>query len=62
VKPYYTDSTGRIVIYHGDALEIMPMLRAAAYRLVVTDPPYVIGGSERGEYRREVRWMGRHDE
>lgn len=37
MKPYFTDSTGTIVIYHGDCREILPSLKAD---VVVTDPPY----------------------
>lgn len=37
MKPYYTDSTGNIVIYHGDCREILPSIKAD---VVVTDPPY----------------------
>ena len=40
VKPYFTDSTGTITIYHGDCREILPSLKAD---VVVTDPPYGIG-------------------
>ena len=42
MKPYFTDSTGTITIYHGDAREIAPTL---AFDVVVTDSPY--GVSER---------------
>ena len=42
MKPYFTDSTGTIVIYHGDCREILPNLKAD---VVVTDPPF--GVSER---------------
>ena len=35
MKPYYED--GRITIYHGDAREILPMLRAD---VIIADPPY----------------------
>lgn len=37
VTPYFTDSTGRIVIYHGDCQDLLGDLRSD---LVVTDPPY----------------------
>ena len=36
-RPYFTDSTGTITIYHGDCRDILPPLQAEA---VVTDPPY----------------------
>jgi len=38
VEPYYDD--GRVVIYHGDALELLPVLEADS---VITDPPYGTG-------------------
>jgi hypothetical protein len=38
VEPYYDD--GRVVIYHGDALELLPALEADS---VITDPPYGTG-------------------
>lgn len=38
--PYYDDGNG-IVIYHGDAREILPLLPKVD--LVLTDPPYGIG-------------------
>lgn len=63
--PYY-DSDG-IVIYCGDALEIMPAIRADSVSLVCTDPPYVIGavssGSESskagtwGDMMNSSRWF-----
>jgi site-specific DNA-methyltransferase (adenine-specific) len=37
MKPYFTDSTGTIVIYHGDCREILPTIKAD---VVVTSPPY----------------------
>lgn len=36
MKPYYEDRS--VTIYHGDALDVLPLLRDVA--LVVTDPPY----------------------
>lgn len=39
VKPYYDH--GGIVLYHGDAREILPHLLVKA-DLVVTDPPYAV--------------------
>ena len=38
MKPYFTDSTGRIVIYHGDAADVAPTL--ANISAVVVSPPY----------------------
>lgn len=46
IEPYYSDNL--TTIYHGDALEILPSIRAASIGLVVTDPPYVIGAVSAG--------------
>jgi DNA modification methylase len=40
MKPYYEDTASGIVIYHGDAREIVPQL--AFHGLVLSDPPYGI--------------------
>jgi DNA modification methylase len=41
MKPYYEDAEAGIVIYHGDAREVLPTL--GQVDLVLTDPPYGIG-------------------
>lgn len=47
MKPYYQE--GRIKIYHGDCLEVMPQLREACAGVVYTDPPFAAtGGSTNG--------------
>lgn len=46
MKPYYDDGT--CTIYHGDCLEILPELPRRSFRLVVTDPPYIIGAMSAG--------------
>jgi site-specific DNA-methyltransferase (adenine-specific) len=46
VVPYYQDET--TTLYHGDALDILPMLAAGSVTAVVTDPPYVIGAVSAG--------------
>lgn len=38
MKPYYEDSASGIVIYHGDAREVLPTLEPVD--LVLTDPPF----------------------
>jgi DNA modification methylase len=45
-EPYYADE--RVMLYLGDALEIMPTLRQGAADLIVTDPPYIIGAVSAG--------------
>lgn len=42
VKPYYQDSA--VTIYHGDCLDIAPLVRCTLGLVVVTDPPYSSGG------------------
>jgi hypothetical protein len=39
LKPYYEDLKSGIVIYHGDALSLIPSL-VRSVDLIVTDPPY----------------------
>ena len=36
-EPYYVSEDGRITIYHGDCLELLPLVDGA---VMVTDPPY----------------------
>lgn len=45
-EPYFDD--GRRVIYHGDAMEILPTLGRSSIDACVTDPPYVIGAVSAG--------------
>jgi site-specific DNA-methyltransferase (adenine-specific) len=61
VKPYFSTPDGRVVIYHGDCREILPMLDPAHVDLVLTDPPYGINyrsnhnSSRRGVWARWIR-------
>ena len=55
MKPYYEDARAGIVIYHGDAREIVPTLNAD---LIVTDPPYglsVPGATQIGQLGKGTR-------
>lgn len=45
LRPYYSDD--HVVIYHGDALDILP--RLSGIGAVITDPPYSSGGAYRGD-------------
>jgi site-specific DNA-methyltransferase (adenine-specific) len=46
MKPYYEDE--HVTIYHGDALDVLPVL-GGGIGAVVTDPPYSSGGAFRGD-------------
>jgi site-specific DNA-methyltransferase (adenine-specific) len=53
VRPYYSD--GRVTIYHGDALDVLPTLGGAD--LIVTDPPYTFGiGSTNKDGKKSGSW------
>ena len=40
IEPYYTSDDGRVTLYCGDCLEVMPTLDAGSVDAVVTDIPY----------------------
>lgn len=42
-RPYYQEAG--ITLYHGNCMEIMPKLADAAFDLVITSPPYNLGGA-----------------
>jgi len=44
MKPYHETEHG--VLYHGDCLDILPMLADKSVDLVLTDPPYGIGADK----------------
>lgn len=47
VEPYY-DEDG-VTIYHGEALDVLRQLPAAAVSAVISDPPYSSGGAFRAD-------------
>lgn len=51
MTPYYDDGNG-IVIYHGDALEVLP--EVGRFDALVIDPPYSSGGQFRGDRMRST--------
>jgi len=44
IEPYFRDPTADIVIYCADCHEILPHLPDKSIDLVLTDPPYMLGG------------------
>ena len=40
IEPYWVSPDKRAVIYHGDALEVLPQLEAGSMDMIFTDPPY----------------------
>lgn len=40
MKPYFSSSDGRIVIYHGDSRDVLPSIAPEIVDMVLTDPPY----------------------
>lgn len=38
--PYWASRDGRVTLYHGDSLEVLPTLPADSAQMVCTDPPY----------------------
>lgn len=52
--PYFVDSTGRIEIYHGEALELLPELPVGSFDALITDPPYSSGGFIRSDRTRST--------
>lgn len=57
-KPYYQTDLG--VLYHGDCLDILPLLDPVD--LVLTDPPYGIGESSRKNNSRSKPFGSRKDQ
>lgn len=49
MEPYFVSPDGRVVLYCGDALEILPELDWRLGDMVVSDPPYGTGGWRRTE-------------
>ncbi|KKN69301.1 hypothetical protein LCGC14_0442960 [marine sediment metagenome] len=41
-KPYFKSADGRIILYNGDAAEIMSLLPDKDIKAIITDPPYGI--------------------
>lgn len=40
VKPWWQSTCGRVTLYHGDSIDVLPTLAADSAGLVLTDPPY----------------------
>jgi site-specific DNA-methyltransferase (adenine-specific) len=59
LEPYFQTEDGRITIYHGDCLEVLPELRQVD--LVVTDPPFYLPANistSRKEWPRSLGNLG----
>lgn len=39
-SPYWASRDGRVTLYHGDSLEVLPTLATDSAQMVCTDPPY----------------------
>ena len=52
MKPYYQDEA--VTIYHGDCRDILPSI--GKVDLVLTDPPYGIGGVWKGGFSEKHGW------
>lgn len=46
MQPYYEDSKAGITLYHGDCLEVMPVLGAQSFDAVICDVPFGTTASE----------------
>jgi site-specific DNA-methyltransferase (adenine-specific) len=51
MDPYYTDSTGGIVIYHGDCLSVLASLEENSIDVLMSDPPYSSGARQSAQMR-----------
>ena len=54
-QPYWQSPCGRVTLYHGDSLDVLPTLPADSAGLVCTDPPYgeqTHKGAESASYDR----------
>lgn len=49
MKPTWRTRDGRVALYCGDCLDVLPTLEAGGVDAVVTDPPYSSGGAFRGD-------------
>ena len=52
ISPYYNENDGKIIIYNGDCLEIMPQL-GGDIDIVFTSPPYNAGDSRKNSFVRK---------
>lgn len=55
MTPTWQSPDGRIVLYCGDALAIVPELKPGSLAAIVTDPPYSSGGMVRGDRMASTR-------
>ena len=55
IEAKYTSPDGAVVLYHADAMDVLPQLAPASIDAVVTDPPYCSGGMHRGDRIKSTR-------
>lgn len=53
LKPYF--ERDGVVLFHADALDVLPLLPAGSVAAAITDPPYNSGGQSMGERSRDPR-------
>jgi len=41
-KPYYEDKEREIVLYNGDSLKILPLIKDNSIDMIFADPPYFL--------------------
>ena len=58
LTPYWQSGDGRLVIHHGNALDIMAAFPEASIDTVVTDPPYFLPASHYSVRDRSFRSLG----
>ena len=60
MRAYYEDEWA--TIYHGEALDVLPVIPTGSIGMVVADPPYSSGGMVRGDRTQALKYSsGRHD-
>jgi DNA modification methylase len=53
-EPYFRTPDGRITLYNGDSVELMPLMEAETFNAILTDPPYGISWKS--------NWVPKHEQ